>query len=284
MGAEAIRQSLTSNVLIDYAHLARLLGDGAADRYRTNSPFPHIAIEGLVKEPFAKAAYKEICASEVPLEKINYSTYLKFRESDRSKIGPAVGSIIDELNSVRFVEFLEQLTGINGLIADPALEGGGIHRIGTGGFLKVHTDFNFHRTSGLFRRLNILLYLNPDWNEAWGGSIELWPTDLSRCGAAYAPVWNRAVLFSTTDESFHGHPDPLTSPEGVFRNSIALYYYTREPPASGYHFDRSEMTNYQPRPGERFSGRGRLVHWLHQMEIRHPKLRAATGRLRQLLG
>jgi len=284
MGAEAIAEARTLDGLVDYTHLEELLRDGAAKRYQGNSPFPHIAIEGLLQEPVARAAYDEICATPVPREKINYSTYLKFRQSDRSKIGPAVGAVIDELNSDRFVALLEKLTGIGNLVADPELEGGGIHRIGTGGFLKVHTDFNFHRASGLFRRLNILLYLNPVWDEAWGGSIELWPTDLSRCGASYPPVWNRAVIFSTTDESYHGHPDPLASPEGVFRNSIALYYYTKDLPDQGYHFDRSEMTNYQPRPGESFTGTGRLVHWLHQMEIRHPTLRSVTVRLKKLLG
>ena len=107
---------------------------------------------------------------------------------------------------------------------------------------------------------------------------------MSRRGAAYEPLWNRAVVFSTTDESYHGHPDPLTSPAGVFRNSIALYYYTKDLPAVGYRFERSEMTNYQPRPGERFRGSGRLTHMLHQIEIRHPRLRRLTGAVRHLLG
>lgn len=270
--------------LVDYARLGRLLEEGAAEQYRTNKPFPHISIDGLLSEKAAEKAYEEIEATPVPREKINYSTYLKYRQSDRSKLGPKIGAIIDELNSERFVDFVERLTGIEALSADPTLEGGGIHRIGTGGFLKVHTDFNFHRISGLFRRLNILVYLNPDWPDSWGGAIELWNKDMTRCGAAYPPTWNRAVIFSTTDESFHGHPDPLASPEGVFRNSIALYYYTKERPSEGYRFDHSEMTNYQPRPGEQFRGAGRLTHLLHQVEIRHPRLRKITTALKGLIG
>ncbi len=270
--------------LIAYDRLEDLLRQGAAERYRGNSPFAHIAIDDFLEFQAAEDAYREIVASEVPREKINYSTYLKYRQSDRSRIGPAVGGVIDELNSARFVSFLERLTGISGLLVDPTLEGGGIHRIGRGGFLKIHTDFNFHRVSGLHRRLNILLYLNPEWEESWGGAIELWHTDMSRRGAAYPPVWNRAVIFSTTDESYHGHPDPLSSPEDIFRNSIALYYYTKDLPADGYRFERSEMTNYQPRPGERFEGAGRLTHALHQIEIRHPRLRRLTRAARRLLG
>jgi hypothetical protein len=270
-------------LLVNYEYLEELLRSGAAQRYQGNSPFPHIAIENFLTGPAASAAYQEIVAAEVPQEKTNYSTYLKYRQSDRAQIGPWVGAVIDELNSSRFLDFLERLTGISGLIVDPTLEGGGIHRIGTGGYLKIHTDFNFHRTSSLYRRLNILLYLNPEWDPAWGGAIELWEKDMSRRGAAYAPVWNRAVIFSTTDESYHGHPEPLTSPEGVFRNSIALYYYTKDLPAAGYKFDRSEMTNYQPRPGEQFRGNGRLTHMLHQIEIRHPRLRKLTAAVRHML-
>lgn len=284
MSSQAENRTAKQALLVDYDHLDELLRNGAAHRYQGNTPFPHIAIENLLTAEAADRAYEEIIASEIPREKINYSTYLKYRQSDRSKIGPAVGAVIDDLNSTRFVDFLERLTGISGLIVDPSLEGGGIHRIGTGGYLKMHTDFNFHRISGMYRRLNILLYLNPTWDPAWGGAIELWEKDMSRRGAAYEPLWNRAVIFSTTDESYHGHPDPMTSPKGVFRNSIALYYYTRDLPAVGYRFDRSEMTNYQPRPGEQFAGSGRLTHLLHQIEIRHPRLRKLTTVARRLLG
>ena len=106
---------------------------------------------------------------------------------------------------------------------------------------------------------------------------------MSQCVAAYAPLWNRAVIFSTTDESFHGHPDPLTTPQGKFRNSIALYYYTKDAPAEGYRFKRSQMTNYQARPGESFGAAGLLRHALHQAEIRHPWVRKLTKPLKSLL-
>jgi hypothetical protein len=284
LSAPSGRAHPTKSALVNYQRLEDLLRQGGAKRYWDNVPFPHIAIDDFLVPAAATAAYNEIVATAVPQEKVNYSTYLKFRQSDREQIGPDVGAVIDELNSGRFVHFLERLTGIRNLIADPRLEGGGIHRIGTGGFLKIHTDFNFHRVSRLYRRLNILLYLNQEWNEAWGGSIEFWHADMSKRGAAYAPLWNRAVIFSTTDESYHGHPDPLTSPEGVFRNSIALYYYTREQPVEGYRFDRSQMTNYQPRPGEHFSGVGRITHLVHQLEIRWPELRRVTNLLRRILG
>lgn len=284
MSSVAKQQDVASRSIVDFDRLEALLAGGAGERYQTAHPFPHISIDGFLDSGAAEDALREIEHTDVPQEKVSYSTYLKFRQSDPARIGPQVSRVIAALNSDRFLKFLERLTGIPHLVADPTLEGGGIHRIGTGGFLKVHTDFNFHKLTGMFRRLNILVYLNPEWDEAWGGAIELWERDMSRRAAAYPPVWNRAVIFSTTDESYHGHPDPLQSPDGLLRNSIALYYYTADAPAKGYRFEHSEMTNYQPRPGESFGTIGRTTHWLHQVEIRHPALRRLTTGLKRLLG
>lgn len=269
--------------IVDYGALERLLADGGTARYRHNDPFPHIAIENILADPAARAAHAEILATEIAEEERNYSTFRKHRQSDRAKIGPAAGAVIDELNSPAFIAFLEKLTGIEKLIADPGLEGGGIHRIGRGGFLKVHTDFNFHRQLHLYRRLNILVYLNPEWDETWGGAIGLWDQKAETCAASYLPLWNRAVIFSTTDLSYHGHPDPLAAPPDLYRNSIALYYYTEAAPEDAHHFDRSEFTNYQPRPGEDFGIAGRLQHWSHQAQIRSPAIRRAAQWLKGLL-
>lgn len=118
------------------------------------------------------------------------------------------------------------MTGIEGLIQDPYLFGGGIHSVGAGGFLKIHADFNWHHKLNLYRRLNLLLYLNSDWQETWGGALELWDVDMASCRVSIPPLINRMVIFNTSDMSFHGHPDPLMCPENRMRNSIALYYYT----------------------------------------------------------
>jgi Rps23 Pro-64 3,4-dihydroxylase Tpa1-like proline 4-hydroxylase len=90
----------------------------------------------------------------------------------------------------------------------------------------VHADFNRHEKLNLDRRLNLLLYLNRDWKEEYGGHLQLWTRDMGRCVVKVLPVFNRCVVFSTTDFSYHGHPDPLTCPPGRTRKSIAMYYYT----------------------------------------------------------
>jgi len=140
--------------------------------------------------------------------------------------------LIHLLNSEPFLEFLQNLTGIKEkLVPDPYLEGGGYHQIKSGGFLKVHVDFHKHRDMQLDRRINVLVYLNEDWPEEYGGHFELWERDMSACAVKVAPLFNRLVVFSTTDYSWHGHPDALTCPPDRSRRSLALYYYTNGRPA-----------------------------------------------------
>jgi Rps23 Pro-64 3,4-dihydroxylase Tpa1-like proline 4-hydroxylase len=135
------------------------------------------------------------------------------------------------LNSAAFLQFLQILTGIKEpLIGDPYLAGGGMHEIKKGGFLKVHADFNKHPELKLDRRINVLVYLNKDWKEEYGGYFELWDKSMSNCEKKIAPIFNKMVIFSTTDYSYHGHPDPLTCPEDRSRKSLALYYYSNGRP------------------------------------------------------
>jgi hypothetical protein len=128
------------------------------------------------------------------------------------------------------IGFLEELTGITGLVADPHLIGGGLHELGPGGFLRVHADFNIHSHLKLDRRLNVLLYLNEDWDESWGGELELWDADMQRRAEPIAPVIARAVIFNVTDRSFHGNPNVVSCPPDRARRSMAFYYYTNGRP------------------------------------------------------
>src|SRR5262249_39051246 len=126
--------------------------------------------------------------------------------------------------------------------------GGGLHQIEKGGFLKIHADFNYHDKLKLYRRLNLLVYLNKDWSEDYGGHFELWDTEMTKCEQRVLPVFNRCVVFTTTDTSFHGNPVPLTCPEGRTRKSIALYYYTVENPNPER--AAAHSTLFKARPGE----------------------------------
>src|SRR5262249_52450765 len=140
-----------------------------------------------------------------------------------------VARLNDALASPEFLADLSYITGIPGLLADSALAGGGIHVTGPGGRLDVPVGFNYIEDRKLHRRLNLLLYLNPVWDEQWGGHIQLWDKDVSACEAAFVPALNRCVIFETSDLSFHG-VTPVTSAAPYPRQSFATYYYTREAP------------------------------------------------------
>jgi Rps23 Pro-64 3,4-dihydroxylase Tpa1-like proline 4-hydroxylase len=159
--------------------------------------------------------------------------------------------LIQEASSPRFLAWLTALTGEQALVPDPYLQGGGVHQIGSGGFLKVHADFNWSERLQLYRRLNLLLYLNPDWQPQWGGALELWNEDMSACITTILPEANTMVVFTTDDRSFHGHPHPLACPEYITRDSIALYYYSPLRPAANW-AARRKITDYRPIPGDTF--------------------------------
>ena len=205
----------------------------AARAFGSAQPFPHLVVDGVLRPEIASALASGFPPVDAQLWKHHLHRNAHKFACNRQEAMPALfRQVVAELNAPPFLRVLEEVTGIGPLLADPDLEGGGLHQIQAGGFLKVHADFNVHPRSRLHRRLNLLVYLNPVWDEAWDGNLELWAADLSGCRRSIAPVLNRAVLFSTTDLAFHGHPRPLRTPSGVTRKSLALYYYTQDRPAA----------------------------------------------------
>jgi Rps23 Pro-64 3,4-dihydroxylase Tpa1-like proline 4-hydroxylase len=221
-------------------------------RYQNNRPFPHIVIDDAFDPAMVKRVEQELAAFEDwDGEKAFFGSRRKRHCATWAKLPPATQRLLIDLNGPQFLPALEALTGISGLIPDPYLHGGGVHSIRRGGFLKIHADFNWHQRLQLHRRLNLLLYLNSDWNAAWGGALELWDADMTGRQVEIDPVFNRLVVFGTTDSSFHGHPEPLACPEDRVRNSIALYYYTATRPEHEVRRGRSDRTDYRERvPGE----------------------------------
>jgi Rps23 Pro-64 3,4-dihydroxylase Tpa1-like proline 4-hydroxylase len=216
--------------------MVRLRHDAAAlrEQYANAEPFPYVVIDGLFDDGDLEAVLAEFPSRDAmqwmefdnPLEKkLGYY-------HERSRVSNTLRDFLNDMNSFELLLWLETLTGIDGLIPDPYFGGGGLHQIEPGGFLKVHADFNVHPKLKLDRRLNMLVYLNKDWREEWGGHLELWDADRETCRKRIAPLFNRTVVFSTRDTSFHGHPHPLASPPGVTRKSVSLYYYTCGRPES----------------------------------------------------
>jgi 2-oxoglutarate-Fe(II)-dependent oxygenase superfamily protein len=214
--------------------------------FQQNQPYPHVHLKEFLDPEVAVEM-----ATEFP--GLATDAWTRYKHPNENKVGLAkrslfperLGEVVDELNSPAFVRWLSGLTGIPDLIADDMLEGGGLHQSGVGGFLNVHTDFsNHHYHKHWRRRVNLILYLNPDWEQRWGGALELWDRDMRRCVVKIPPLFNEALIFRTDEISYHGFPEPLRCPEGKSRKSLALYYYTIDSSA-GF---KTRSTNYRPRP------------------------------------
>ena len=200
--------------------------------YASASPFPHVVLENLFSDDVLEGVLADFPAPGDP-------AWGRFDNPHEKKLGnyrrlldtsEAIRGFLTALNSAQALAFLEELTGIDGLIPDPYFGGGALHQIVRGGFLKVHADFNWHPKLRLDRRLNMLVYLNRDWKAEYGGALELWDRGMKRAEKTILPVFNRTVVFSTTDVSYHGHPHPLTCPETTTRKSVSLYYYSNGRP------------------------------------------------------
>jgi Rps23 Pro-64 3,4-dihydroxylase Tpa1-like proline 4-hydroxylase len=225
----------------------RSLGKSLADQYRNARPFPHIVIDDFLESELLRNVLKDFPSSEGKQFFDREQERLKFQYQPAEVPSGLVRNLFAELNSRAFIGFLQELTGIEGLIPDPYFEGGGLHETKRGGHLGVHADFNVHEKLKLERRLNLLVYLNEDWDETYGGQLELWNKDMSDCAVKVRPLFGRAVIFNTALDSFHGHPDPLNCPPERSRRSIATYYYTAA--EEGLPSLPKRTTNFRPRPG-----------------------------------
>lgn len=221
----------------------------ARDEYQSADPFPHGAYDGLLPDEaldLALAAFPT-GESEVWKEYENFHE-VKLETQGEDRIPPDLQMLLYQFNSAPFLHFLETLSGIEGLIPDPYFSGGGLHQILPGGKLGIHADFSRHPTLPLHRRINVIVFLNKDWKDEYGGHLELWARDMSECRVKIAPLYNRMAIFSTTDWSWHGHPEPLRCPPGMSRKSIALYYFTVDRP-EGETVPDKQSTRFVPRPG-----------------------------------
>ena len=244
-----------SETVFPYARWSQRLGE-LAEKFSNADPFPHIVLDDFVVPEIAAACRREF----PPLEGNGWIHYTHFNErkfgkSDRETFPPALAAVVDEFNSPRFLRFLETLTGIAGLLPDDELMGAGLHQSTSGGFLNIHADFTGHpHRASWRRRLNLLLYLNDDWDDAYGGLLEFWDASVQRCVRRIPMHRNRAVIFRTDPTSFHGYPEPLRCPPGITRKSLALYYFTEE---KAPFLVRS--TEYRARPGDGMRAAGIYV-------------------------
>jgi hypothetical protein len=195
--------------------------------FKRAKPFPHLVFENFLN-PTADDLPGAYPAPDWPAwnKRDDFYQFGKMYCRDPNLMPPVILAMLGELSSPSFLRFLESVTGIQGIIPDPYFEGGGLHCSGPGGVLMPHTDFHYYDRLKLFRRLNLLLYLNPVWEESFGGCLELWEKGATKPAKSVVPKWGTCVIFQTDDHSVHGFSIPI-GPDH-WRCSIALYYYSSQ--------------------------------------------------------
>jgi 2OG-Fe(II) oxygenase superfamily len=220
-------------------------------QFATAQPFRHVVIEHFLEPSFCQeliAQFPPFTAGDARNERGDAAG--KSVIGQVARLGPAFRQFDRLMRDAGFLGALGRITAIPGLLYDEDYAGGGTHENLDGQELDPHVDFNYHPRWGWHRRLNLIVFLNPEWEEAWGGCLELLREPSSQAPEArrvVAPRANRAVLFETTEKSWHGFPVIRTPPgKGISRKSLAVYFYSHDRPAA--EIAPSHGTYYYQRP------------------------------------
>ena len=226
----------------------RALGRIDHDAYVSAEPWPHIVRHDLFSKDVLDDLVRELDSvrRESLLQHVTSRT-VKNESAAVRGIGPTMDAFQAAMDSPAMTSYVEAVTGITGLVGDPTRELAGLHETPAGGFTKVHTDFSNHPTTGLHHRVNVLLYMNPEWPDDWGGQLELWPSDMDGDPKIVQPTLGTFIVFATNDNTKHGLPRAVACPEGRSRKSLAFYYYSVE-----RHGDElsARHSSYHARPTE----------------------------------
>jgi len=193
-------------------------------------PFNHIIIDNFFVDSFARNIFADMPEYESDTD-MRYDNAIEKKRATQNwaKFPKNIYKAASYLVGNEFTLNLKQLTWQNELVADFGLHGGGIHMHQTGDYLNTHLDYDIHPKMDMKRKLNLIIYLNPNWQESWGGNLSFWSHDEEKNRAkdlikSIPPLFNRAVLFDTTQNSWHGVTEGIFAPEGQYRKSLAFYY------------------------------------------------------------
>lgn len=222
-------------------------------------PFNYVLIDDFWSTEVANQLVKDIPDYESDSWNAHYENAIEDKKAcnDWNKFPETTYRAFNYLNSPEFISVIKQITGVKDVLLDIGLHGGGWHSHHKGGKLNIHLDYNIHPKLKLQRKFNLIVYMTPEWNEKWGGGLELWshnkktkkPNELI---VTIENRFNRAILFDTTQNSWHGLPDELSCPEGVYRQSIAVYYMIE--------------------PQENADSRGKALFVPHKNQINDPEI------------
>lgn len=216
------------------------------------APFPHVVIDNFFSTDVVKGLLAEFGDAAADGWHVYWNPLEKKYALNDFDSKPFVKRVFELLQSAECVALLKGVSGIESLESDPHLHGAGLHFHPRGGKLDMHLDAGIHPISGRERRLNLIVYLNEAWDAAWGGALQMWDTEFTRCVAAVEPRFNSALLFQTSDTSYHGLPRPIQCPHGEGRKSLSIFYYC--PPSSARAAPDGaqprQKAQYRPLPGQ----------------------------------
>ncbi len=239
-----------SSTILDHVRL-REIAKLRRDEFARAEPYRHTVIDDFLPSDIAEKVRSEFDRSESGWAHYYHYNQRKLAITELEQMGPVTQAVVNELQSPAFLRFLEGLTGLEELLADPHLDGAGMHQTLPGGHLNIHTDFLAHPLQKTWsREINVIIYFNHGFRDEWNGNLEMWDRGMTRAVQSVLPSFNRCVVFCTSRDSLHGHPRPLACPEGDSRKSLALYYF-RERPAQ----PELQPTAYHARPEDSIAKR-----------------------------
>lgn len=200
---------------------------GLRERIQSAHPFQHFVEDGWFNPLLLELVLEEFEDKADPAWK---PVMDKYQSTHRSVVGthlgPASQLYFSIVNAGWFVRTLSFLTGVDDLMVDTQLYGGGLHETKPGGHFGIHRDFDRHVRTGLHNEMVMITYLNKHWQPEWNGALELWDPTATQKVTSIEPEFGRTILMRHGESSYHGHPLPLTPPDGVKRRSLAAYFYT----------------------------------------------------------
>lgn len=189
------------------------------------TPYRHLVIDNFLCEKFAESLLDNFPRFELLTRHYKGLNEQKSEGADFNSFHPAFTTLRETLNAEPFRKKISFITGIEDIFSTEDALGSGIHQGKNGSFLDIHIDFNLHHIKKIHRRLNLLIFLNKNWEEKYGGALELWNKDVTVLCKSYLPIFNRCVIFENNEISYHGY-SKINIPEGTSRKSFYNYYYT----------------------------------------------------------
>jgi len=202
--------------------------------YKNRKPFEYVVIDNFWDKEVAEKLQNEISSFVLKGQEVSvYDNALekKITCNHYDRFPKTVYQAFSYLNSRSFVKIISEITGVEKIITDIGLHGGGLHIHPNQGRLNVHKDYSIHPKLRKERRFNVIIYMTPEWDIKWGGDLELWSHNEKtnrplECVESISNKFNRAILFDTTQNSWHGLPGEIQMPPGIKRQSMAVYYLT----------------------------------------------------------